>query len=136
MPVAGLVLVSALAAAVSGPREQIEQLFRAFNRHDVVSLQALYSPDAQLTSSDFCRPRRGVDVTRTYQSIFAAFPDIRDDVKNILIDGEFAAVRFVSSSNTPGNPLHLKLMTFFRFKNGWIIEDDTVFDSGGRPCEE
>jgi ketosteroid isomerase-like protein len=131
--------ISALLLSVSmmsAPATIIDKLFDSFNRHDVPALQALYAPNARLTSSDFCKPRTGADVTRTYGAMFRAFPDIRDDVETIIIEGDRAAVRFLSSSRTPGGGFRLKLMTFFRFSGGRIIEDDTIFDTGGRACEE
>jgi ketosteroid isomerase-like protein len=134
MAIAALLL--AASASMTGPGAVIAKLFDSFNRHDVSALQALYAPNARLTSSDFCKPRTGADVGRTYGSMFRAFPDIRDDVETIIVDGDRAAVRFVSSSHTPGGIFRLKLMTFFRFSGGRIIEDDTVFDTNGRACEE
>jgi predicted ester cyclase len=128
-------LLAASMTVTNSPKEIIDQLFQAFNRHDVAAVQALYAPDARLTSSDFCKPRTGADVTRTYGSIFHAFPDIRDDVISIVIDGDQAAVRFMSSSLGPKNEFRFELMTFFKFSNGRIVEDDTVFDTQGRPCE-
>ena len=121
---------------MSGPAAIVHKLFDSFNRHDSAALQALYAPNAHLTSSDFCRPRSGADVTRTYEALFRAFPDIRDDVKTIIIEGDRVAVRFVSSSRVPGKGFHLKLTTFFRFSGDLIIEDDTIFDTRGRACEE
>jgi ketosteroid isomerase-like protein len=129
-------LLLTASVSMTSPGAVIHQLFDSFNRHDVAALQALYDSNARLTSSDFCKPRTGADVSRTYGAMFRAFPDIRDDVDTIVIDGDRAAVRFVSSSHTPGGNFRLKLMTFFRFKGGRIIEDDTVFDTGGRACEE
>jgi ketosteroid isomerase-like protein len=120
---------------MSGPAAIVHKLFVSFNRHDTAALQALYVPNARLTSSDFCKPRTGADVTRTYEALFLAFPDIRDDVETIIIEGNRAAVRFVSSSRARGMHLHLDLVTFFRIQGGRIIEDDTIFDTGGRACE-
>src|SRR5580692_6407503 len=128
--------LTASVSMTSAPEAIIDKLFDAFNRHDVAALQALYAPNARLTSSDFCKPRTGTDVGRTYGAMFRAFPDIRDDVDTIIIDGDRAAVRFVSSSRTPGGSFRVKLMTFFRFSGGRIVEDDTVFDTNGRACEE
>ena len=121
---------------MSGPAAIVHKLFDSFNRHDAAALQALYVPNARLTSSDFCKPRTGADVTRTYDALFRAFPDIRDDVDAIIVEGDRAAVRFVSSIRTPGGGFPLKLTTFFRFSGGRIIEDDTIFDTSGRACEE
>jgi ketosteroid isomerase-like protein len=134
MAISALLLTASVS--MTGPVAVIDQLFDAFNRHDVAALQALYAPNARLTSSDFCKPRTGTDVGRTYGAMFRAFPDIRDDVDTIIIDGDRAAVRFVSSSRTPGGSFRVKLMTFFRFSGGRIVEDDTVFDTNGRACEE
>ena len=131
------VLLAATASlAATTPRVAIEHLFAAFNRHDVVALQKLYAPHAKLTSSDFCKPRMGVDVTRTYGAMFKAFPDIRDNVISIVIDGDQAAVRFTSSSDAPEHKFRFELMTYFRFGDGLIVEDDTIFDTSGRACEE
>ena len=124
--------LTAAASMTSSPAVLVSKLFDSFNRHDVTALQALYAPDARLTSSDFCKPRTGADVTRTYRELFRAFPNIRDDVESIIIQGDRAAVRFISSSGV----FRLELMTFFRFSGGRIIEDDTTFDTRGRACEE
>jgi ketosteroid isomerase-like protein len=128
--------LTASVSMTSAPGTIIDKLFESFNRHDVAALQALYAPDARLSSSDFCKPRTGADVTRTYAAIFRAFPDIRDDVDTIIIRGDRAAVRFVSSSRASGGGFRLELMTIFRFSGGRIIEDDTIFDTGGHACEE
>ena len=128
--------LTASVSMTSAPGAIIDKLFDAFNRHDVAALQTLYAPNARLTSSDFCKARTGVDVARTYGALFRAFPDIRDDVDAIVIEGDRAAVRFVSSIRTPRGGFPFKLTTFFRFSGGRIIEDDTIFDTGGRACEE
>jgi len=135
MNIATLLLAASMSVSNS-PRAVVEELFRAFNRHDVVALQALYTPDARLTSSDFCKARTGADVTRTYAALFRAVPDIRDDVISMVVDGDQATVRFVTSSVAGGKEFHFELMTFFRFMDGRIVEDDTIFDTKGRPCED
>jgi len=135
MKLVALLLASSMTVANS-PRSVVEELFRAFNRHDVSALQALYAPDARLTSSDFCKARTGADVARTYAALFRAFPDIRDEVISIVVDGDQAAVRFMTSGVTEGNEFHFELMTFLRFRDGRIVEDATIFDTKGRPCED
>jgi ketosteroid isomerase-like protein len=135
MKIVALLLASSMSVS-SSPRSIIEELFRAFNRHDVSALQALYSPDARLMSSDFCKARTGADVTRTYAALFRAFPGIRDEVISMVVDGDQAAVRFMTSSVVEGNEMNFELMTFLRFKDGRIVEDITIFDTKGRPCDE
>ena len=67
--------LTASVSMTSAPGAVIDKLFDSFNRHDVAALQALYSPNARLTSSDFCKPRTGVDVARTYGALgFAPSP--------------------------------------------------------------
>jgi hypothetical protein len=61
---------------VDRPRspEVVENLFAAFNRHDLDSMEKLYSDNAKLKSSDFCSPRRGRnEVRRTYKELFDSF---------------------------------------------------------------
>ena len=120
---------------MSSPGLVIAALFAAFNNHDVAALQLLYSPQASLTSSDFCRPRTGADVTRTYRALFETFPDIKDEVETVIVQKDKAAVRFTSESKAEGKAFKMRLVTFFRFSDQGIIEDDTVFATGGRPCE-
>ena len=133
LKVTALLLATTLSSAAT-PRLTIDRLFAAFNRHDVRALQSLYAPNAILTSSDFCTSRTGADVTRTYGAMFQSVPDIRDDVVSVVIEGDQAAVRFVSSAGAP-EPFRIELMTYFKFKDGLIVEDDTIFDTKGRPCE-
>ena len=135
MKIVALMLASSMSLSMS-QKSIVEELFRAFNRHDVSALQALYAPDARLTSSDFCKARTGADVTRTYTALFREYPDIRDEVISIVVDGDQAAVRFMTSSDNEGKEFHFELMTFFRFRDGLIVEDATIFDTQGRPCEE
>jgi len=135
MKIVALMLASSMSLSMS-QKSIVEELFRAFNRHDVSALQALYVPDARLTSSDFCKARTGADVTRTYTALFREYPDIRDEVISIVVDGDQAAVRFMTSSDNEGKEFHFELMTFFRFRDGLIVEDATIFDTKGRPCEE
>lgn len=126
-----LVLVS--DAPAHTPAQTVDALFATFNAHDVDALEALYAPDAALTSPDFCAPRSRDDIRRTYGGLFEAMPDIRDDVESVVIQGDRGAVHFRSRSEAAG--LDLEIMTFFRFEDGLIVEDHTVFDAGGRPCE-
>lgn len=130
-----LAFAVALTSGHASPATTIQTLFQAFNRHDVVSLQRLYSASAILNSSDFCHPRTGADVTRTYAAIFREYPDIQDRVDTVIIEGDRAAVRFTSQSHVPGKEFTLKLMTFLRLGDQGILEDDTLFDTKGRPCD-
>lgn len=125
-----LSLVLLLAAAE--PRVVVSAMFEAFNRHDAAAIARLYAPDARLTSPDFCAARTGRDVARTYEALFAVFPDIRDEVQDVVADGDTVAVRFVAISGAGG--LRLPVQAMVRVHRGRIVADDALFDAGGKPC--
>jgi ketosteroid isomerase-like protein len=125
-------LLSLASAPPAEPKAVVAALFAAFNRHDAAALSRLYAPDARLTSPDFCRPRGHADVARSYQALFAEFPDIRDHVEAMFAEGDRVAVRFRAVS-VKGR-LSLPIQTMLRVRGGLIVEDDAVFDTGGQPC--
>mgnify|MGYP002651162225 CR=1 FL=1 len=133
-------ILSLLAAATlqSAPipnRQVAEAFFDAFNRRDMAAMEALYAPDAVLTSSDFCKPRGRADLRRTYQTLFDGHPDVQDVVDVMVAEGDYVAIRFHAVAESGPLPMRLPLMSFLRFRHGLIIEDDTVFNTGGRACE-
>lgn len=117
------------------PRKVVEAVFAAFNRHDAEGMAAFYAPDAVLTSSDRCAPLTGPgEVRRIHEELFAAAPDIRDDLKEVIVDADRVAVRFVSTSATPGAEFEMEIADFFEVRDGLITRDTTIFDNGGAPC--
>ena len=128
-----LPLLALLASPHETPRQVVEAMFAAFNRHDAAAMARLYAPDARLTASDFCAPRGGADVERTYRALFAALPDIADTVETILVEGDRVAVRFTATSAAAN--LRMPIHAMLRVRGGRIVEDDSVFDTGGKPCE-
>lgn len=121
-------------------RQVIEAMFAAFNRHDAEAMAELYSEDAFLDSSDFSAPKRGKQAVReTYSKYFKQSPDIKDEVKSIVVCGDKAFVEFVSSGTIeippPGAPSELKgqkftvkIATVLEVKNGKIVRDVSYFD--------
>jgi ketosteroid isomerase-like protein len=128
-----LLMQTAGQAAARSPEEVVGGMFAAFNRHDAAAMELMYSPDARLTSSDFCRTRGRSDVRRTYEALFRAYPDIHDEVTTIVSEGDRVAVRFTAVSTR--SRMALTIHTFLKVRDGRIVEDDSVFDAGGRPCE-
>lgn len=123
------------ASSASSPQAIVEAKFAAVNRHDIVEIVRLYAPDAQVTASNFCKPRSGrTDVQRTYQSMFDAFPDIVADIHEYLVQGDRVVVRFTARGRLPGKSFDLPIVNFFTVRNGLIQSDDGVFDTAGRPC--
>jgi hypothetical protein len=129
-----------LAAGLSGsaqasPRTVVQAMFDAFNRHDAAAMARLYASDARLASSDFCATRTGpAAVLRTYRQLFAAFPDIRDEIGQMVVEGDHVAVRFVARSGQGSSALAMPIATFLTVHQGLIQSDESTFDAGGRAC--
>ena len=68
---------------------------------------------------------------RTYSDLFAQLPNVHDELLTLILDGEYAAVEFESSwpagTNVPAG--QLKLGTFFKVRDGYILSDITYFDA-------
>lgn len=123
-----------VSAGPPAPRAVVMAMFDAFNRHDAAAMEKLYAPDARLTSPDFCSARTRDDVVRTYEAMFAAFPDIHDEVQSTVAEGELVAVRFVARSRR--GDLVLPVQAMIRVHNGLIVQDDSLFDAGGVACQQ
>lgn len=136
----GLMALTAAAAAMAppgSPRSVVEAMFGAFNRNDVAALETFYADDARLTSPEFCAPRTGREgVRRTYSALFKSFPGIKDEVKEMVVEGDRVAVWFTSHSTTPDKEFTLPIMTFLTVRDGLIRTDDTIYDAGGQPCRD
>nr|WP_199041112.1 nuclear transport factor 2 family protein [Dyella sp. ASV24] len=125
----------AVAMTAARPEAVVLAMFDAFNRHDADGLARLYANDAQLASSDFCHPRSGrAEVARTYRELFAEFPDIHDEIEQIVAQDDRVAVRFVARGGEGARSLSLPISTFIVVKQGEIHSDISTFDTGGRPC--
>ena len=131
-----LLAATASSAGRPTPPSMARTMFEAFNRHDTATLATLYAEDARLASSDFCRVRIGrSEVIRTYRALFERFPDIHDEVQDVLVDGDRVVVRFVARSGQGAGSLALPIATFLVVDDGLIRSDDSLFDTAGRPSE-
>ncbi len=130
-----MIAAPVLAEARVSPRTVVEAKFAAVNRHAVADIVALYAPEAEVTASDFCRPRKGRgDVERTYRAIFAAVPDAVADVQEYVVQGDRVAVRFVLRGSLNSRAFELPIMDFFTVRRGLIVRDDGLFDNRARAC--
>jgi predicted ester cyclase len=138
--IVALALISGCAAVAPSkpslsPQSVIEAKFAAVNRHALDEIVNLYSPEAQITASDFCQPRHGrEDVRRTYKALFDAFPNIGVEVHEYVVQGDRVAVRLNVQNKQPGFAFDLPIMNFFTVRNGLIESDEGRFDNGGRRC--
>jgi len=130
-----LAVAPALADDAPSPRAVVEAKFAAVNRHSVPDVVAFYAPDAQITASDFCKPRQGrADVERTYKNIFAVVPDVAVTVDEYVVQDDRVAVRFTLHGSVSGHAFDAPIQDFFTVRNGLIARDDGMFDNHGRPC--
>ena len=133
-----VLLAAGLVGSAHGspsPRAVVRAMFDAFNRHDAAAMARLYASDARLASSDFCAVRTGPnEVLRTYRELFAAFPDIRDEVEHMVVEDDHVAVRFVARSGQGSSALAMPIATFLTVHQGLIQSDESTFDTGGRAC--
>jgi predicted ester cyclase len=133
-------LISGCASVVPSkpsPQSAIEAKFAAVNRHALDEIVSLYSPEAQITASDFCQTRHGrEDVRRTYKALFDAFPNIGVEVHEYVVQGDRVAVRLNVQNKSPGFAFDVPIMNFFTVHNGLIESDEGRFDNGGRRCSQ
>ena len=125
------------AFASDSPKSVVEQRFAAVRRHDIEAIVALYAAAAVETSPGFCRDRTGpAGARQTYTELFAAFPNITDDVIATVVDGTHVAVQFVARSKKPDGTVafEVPLANFLTVEHGRITRDETYFDTRGRPC--
>jgi len=133
-------LLAALAGCANVPRESparsvVAAKFAAVNRHAIDDIEKLYAPFASLTAPNFCAPRHGrEDVRRTYQDLFAAFPDIHAEIQEYLVQGDRVAVRYLVHTAPAGKDFVVPIFNLFTVRDGLITTDDGMFDNGGRKC--
>ena len=71
--------VHATTAESARTRAIVEQLFEAFNRHDLDAVVALYADNAKLVTPSFVEPRYGLEVVREeYKGHFDNIPGVHD----------------------------------------------------------
>ena len=125
---------SVRAAETPSPRAVVEATFAAVNRHDATALAALYADDAVIVSSDSCKDMIGPKSVRAgHEALIKAMPDLRDEVTDWIVEGNRVAVLFTAHSKSLGPTGKMQLADIFTVKNGKIIRDVTIFNSGA-PC--
>lgn len=116
-------------------KQVVESYFEAFNRHDIEAMVDLYAEDARLESPEDPFLIIGKEgIKKHYSEFFGMIPDVKDEVKNIVVGEDKVAVEFVSTGTIPsesGEPqkFELKIATIFEFKGGKITRDATYYDT-------
>jgi len=139
LPIIALFLLSPLSTVMADDsgettRQVVLALFEAFNRHDADALVALYSEDAVTRSPGDSEEQSGREgIRENYQGHFDHIPGVWDSVRNMVIDGDQAAIEFIASWNQPtvDDPAargELRIGSFITVREGRIVRDITYFD--------
>jgi len=122
---------SAYATPPQSPKNIVIAMFDAFNRHDVDALVSLYAETAVLVSPDYCQPKHGKAAVREiYSGLFAAIPDVHDNLQTLIVSGDTVAVEFIATGQMGDFAIHQPIAAFIQVQNGLIIRDTGYFDTG------
>ncbi len=115
---------------VRTPADLVDELYAAFNRHDLDAMWALYDEDARHVSPTDPSGWSGEEKFReVYGGLFDSLPGLRDDVVSVVVDGDRAAIEFVASWDGPDGRIELPIAGFLTIRNGRIVEDVTYYDN-------
>ncbi len=111
-------------------RAIVEQFFEVvYNQHDTRFIPQYFAPDYHEHTEDGAR--NSSDCERIILGSFDAFPDLRVDVHDVLVDGDLVASRqsFTGTHRgkflgfpANGAQVHFEAMEFFRITNGRVTE--------------
>lgn len=132
-------------------RSQIESAIKtmvaAINSHDLEACVSVYSQDALLQDPRFPEPVRGIQyVKEGFKYFLDAFPDIRVEIDDLIIDEPRVAVEWTFDATHTGDYLgvhglggHFKILSaaHFRVEDGKVTRDFSLFDASAlRMLEE
>lgn len=98
-------------------RSLVYRVYEAINAKDIAALEELYDPQILRHAVG----ERGIKSARNaLMAAYAAFPDLRFVVEDVLVEGDKAALR-VTMHGVPQQPLPI-IMEVFRLDNGRVAE--------------
>ncbi len=123
-------------------REEITALVRrrtdALNRHDIPALSSMYSVDCRVESPMAAGVLGGRQaVSKVYQAMFEAFPDITLEPDIVLVDGDQVTVSgWLTGAYTGGfaslppngNPIRLLAVMISTVADGQIVAERRIYD--------
>lgn len=102
-----------------------KEVFEAFNAHDWERMEALYAQDVEMMDPSIEGIKIGKEgMTGFYSSV----PDIHDEVKTLIAEGNMVVVEFVSTGTIEGQKFSLPICTVFKIENGLVVSDHTYYD--------
>jgi steroid delta-isomerase-like uncharacterized protein len=127
-------------------REEVISLLRrhgdALNRHDVDALASLYSDQATIVSPMFDTVQGRAAIRRSYEQLFATFPDYSVRLRDALFiwEGNRAA-EFTTVTGThrvelfglppTGHQIEYHAARLFTLADGQIVDEQRIYDFGG-----
>jgi steroid delta-isomerase-like uncharacterized protein len=114
--------------------------FELVNKHDTISLAALYSSHAEIISPNWEGVKTGTDeITHVYARYFTSTPDLKHTISNIIATDTVVIVEYIFAgtllnpeANTPkymrGKKYSLNACTILSIRDGKITKQQTYFD--------
>lgn len=127
-------------------RALIERLHEIWSSGDVDAIPEVYAADFAAHMPKGWGPSESRDghdgIRRAIERLRKAFPDWREHIEDIVIEGDKAAVRYYSTGTqlgpfgklaATGRQLRVDELSIFRIAGGrvaeqWCLNDDLVFD--------
>lgn len=113
----------------------------AWRRLDAEALVADYAEDAVVESPLAGGSTQGREqIRQVFQSYFVAFPDLRMDVGEVLVDDQRAAVMATFTGTdrggfmgmpATGRRVTIPVVFLYEFKDGKIVHDRRIYDFTG-----
>lgn len=89
-------------------RAVVDNVIAAFRAHDLDTFHSLLHPEVTLLDRATGERHEGPEaVVAAVRPVLEAFPDLRPEVENVLVDGRQAAVEVVRKG-THTEPIHLR----------------------------
>ena len=119
----------------------LDRRANAWRRLDVGTLVNDYGADAVVESPLAGGTTHGLEqIKQVFQTYFVAFPDLRMDVGDVLVDGQKAAVMATFTGTDQGGfmgmppsgrHVTIPVVFFYEFRDGKIVRDRRVYDFTG-----
>jgi steroid delta-isomerase-like uncharacterized protein len=131
---------SALGAPPSDLRERAMWAFGLLDRHDLSRAAEIWKPDAVdhfLAVGTY----RGRDaIVGVFEELFAAFPDVRIEVEDVVVEGRRVVVRWTARGTFDGTPFqgvdptgrHVELrgIDFILMDEHGLVAENTIYYDG------
>ncbi len=120
------------------PREMkneaiVRAMFEAFNQHEWQKMASFYDEQARFLDPSYGPGYIGRSRQQTvehYRELEKMFPDIKDELTDVIASGNKVVVQFLSTGTAPdGTQWHLPICTVFTLKDGEIVVDATYYDN-------